>query len=79
MSCVFVFSSIVIFSFLFSIFFLLFFFFFFFFYEPVPVVGRVYISLFSALEQTRCAVVACDSQYPPKWCTYSAVWLTITI
>ena len=67
MTCVFVFSSIVIVVFVL------------FFYELVPVVGRVYISFFSALEQTRCAVVTCDSQYPPKWCTYSAVWLTITI
>ena len=49
-----------------------------------------YISLFSALKQTHCTCVLCDSQwvtlcllwhtfeYPLKWCIYSAVWFSIT-
>ena len=45
-----------------------------------------YIVLFSALEQTHCALVACDSEWVsvafysafwifPKWCAYNTVWL----
>ena len=47
---------------------------------------RFYIAQLSALEQVHCALVACGSEwviaafysafeYPPTWCTYSAVWL----
>ena len=56
----------------------------------VGVVDCFYVALFSTLEQTNCALVACDSkrvtrflkiffmahfEYPPEWCTDSTVWL----
>ena len=53
----------------------------------VIIIRRFYIALFSALEQSYCALVRCDSDwvtvlfysayfwYPPKWCTDSAVLL----
>ena len=44
----------------------------------VVVVDRFYTAVFSALEQTHCALVAWDSKRVTiffKWCTYSAIWL----
>ena len=52
----------------------------------VAVVDRFSVALFSTLQQTHCALASCDCrwvtgflkhvfEYPPKWCTYSAVWL----
>ena len=46
--------------------------------RPAVVVDRFYISVFSALEQTHCALVACDS----NWVTvafYSAFWISTEV
>ena len=41
------------------------------------VVDHFYTALVSALEQTHCTVVTCDSEWvtASKWCTYSTIWL----
>ena len=49
------------------------------------IIDRVYIALLSASQQTHwahtrlwmsdCSFTQCVSEYPPNWCTYSAVWL----